>query len=252
MHDAFVGALVGWVRENARPGLPEDDDALFGPLNNACQLARVAGLPRRPPRATRPSPSAAAGPTGCPSPASSTRRRSSPASGRTTGSSRRRSSARSITVQSFRPRRRPSRWPTACPTAWRRRCGPPTSAGRLRLSADLDFGCVWVNAHIPLVAEMPHGGFKMSGHGKDLSAYSRRGVHPGQARDVGDGRDDPGRRDGQRPRRDDDAPAICLRGLRKDVRRRDGGRRDRPRHRRTASSSRCSARPAPARPRCCG
>ena len=42
----------------------------------------------------------------------------------------------------------------------------------MRLSADLEFGCVWVNAHIPLVAEMPHGGFKMSGYGKDLSAYS--------------------------------------------------------------------------------
>ena len=50
-HDAFVEKLVGWVRENARPGLPEDDDALFGPLNNASQLARVAGLPRDPPRA---------------------------------------------------------------------------------------------------------------------------------------------------------------------------------------------------------
>ena len=35
----------------------------------------------------------------------------------------------------------------------------------------LDFGCVWINTHIPLVAEMPHGGFKQSGYGKDLSAY---------------------------------------------------------------------------------
>jgi betaine-aldehyde dehydrogenase len=41
----------------------------------------------------------------------------------------------------------------------------------LRLSAALDFGCVWINTHIPLVAEMPHGGFKSSGHGKDLSVY---------------------------------------------------------------------------------
>jgi betaine-aldehyde dehydrogenase len=41
-----------------------------------------------------------------------------------------------------------------------------------RMSARLDFGCVWVNTHIPLVAEMPHGGFKHSGYGKDLSAYS--------------------------------------------------------------------------------
>jgi len=41
----------------------------------------------------------------------------------------------------------------------------------LRVSARLDFGCVWINTHIPLVAEMPHGGFKHSGYGKDLSMY---------------------------------------------------------------------------------
>ncbi len=40
-----------------------------------------------------------------------------------------------------------------------------------RMAAQLDFGCVWINAHIPLVAEMPHGGFKHSGYGKDLSLY---------------------------------------------------------------------------------
>jgi betaine-aldehyde dehydrogenase len=41
----------------------------------------------------------------------------------------------------------------------------------MRVSRDLDFGCVWINTHIPLVAEMPHGGFKRSGYGKDLSLY---------------------------------------------------------------------------------
>jgi len=41
----------------------------------------------------------------------------------------------------------------------------------MRLSRALDFGCVWINTHIPLVAEMPHGGFKHSGYGKDLSLY---------------------------------------------------------------------------------
>lgn len=40
-----------------------------------------------------------------------------------------------------------------------------------RMAARLDFGCVWINTHIPLVAEMPHGGFKHSGYGKDLSMY---------------------------------------------------------------------------------
>ncbi|WP_206789645.1 aminobutyraldehyde dehydrogenase [Amycolatopsis sp. MtRt-6] len=42
----------------------------------------------------------------------------------------------------------------------------------MRLARRLDFGCVWINTHIPIVAEMPHGGFKHSGYGKDLSAYS--------------------------------------------------------------------------------
>ncbi|EGT0641096.1 gamma-aminobutyraldehyde dehydrogenase [Citrobacter werkmanii] len=41
-----------------------------------------------------------------------------------------------------------------------------------RFSIDLDFGTVWINSHIPLCAEMPHGGFKKSGYGKDLSSYS--------------------------------------------------------------------------------
>ncbi|MFD1052163.1 aldehyde dehydrogenase family protein, partial [Kibdelosporangium lantanae] len=41
----------------------------------------------------------------------------------------------------------------------------------LRAANQLDYGCVWINTHIPLVAEMPHGGFKRSGYGKDLSMY---------------------------------------------------------------------------------
>jgi len=42
----------------------------------------------------------------------------------------------------------------------------------MRVSKALRFGCVWVNDHIPIVAEMPHGGYKQSGYGKDLSMYS--------------------------------------------------------------------------------
>lgn len=42
----------------------------------------------------------------------------------------------------------------------------------MRAAKALDFGCVWVNDHMPLVSEMPHGGFKQSGYGKDLSMYS--------------------------------------------------------------------------------
>ena len=42
----------------------------------------------------------------------------------------------------------------------------------MRMARRLQYGCVWVNTHIPLTPEMPHGGYKQSGHGKDMSVYS--------------------------------------------------------------------------------
>lgn len=42
----------------------------------------------------------------------------------------------------------------------------------MRMSSALQFGCVWVNDHIPIVSEMPHGGFKQSGYGNDMSIYA--------------------------------------------------------------------------------
>jgi acyl-CoA reductase-like NAD-dependent aldehyde dehydrogenase len=52
-------------------------------------------------------------------------------------------------------------------SVWTRDVGVAMQAIR-----QLDFGCVWVNDHLPFVSEMPHGGFKESGYGKDLSTYS--------------------------------------------------------------------------------
>jgi acyl-CoA reductase-like NAD-dependent aldehyde dehydrogenase len=42
----------------------------------------------------------------------------------------------------------------------------------MRMAKDLEFGTVWINDHIPIVSELPHGGFKQSGYGKDMSIYA--------------------------------------------------------------------------------
>ena len=166
VHDDFVAALTDQAKGTV-VGPPDDEDALYGPLNNANQLRWVSGMvdrdarPRRrghrgPPggrtrlllRADRrvgPAPGRRDGPDGDLRPgdhrAAVHRRGRGAALGQ-----RRRVRARVLGVDA-RPRARHAH------------------------GQGLDFGCVWINTHIPLVAEMPHGGFKHSGYGKDLSMY---------------------------------------------------------------------------------
>jgi betaine-aldehyde dehydrogenase len=77
-----------------------------------------------------------------------------------------------ITVQSFSDEDEALRWANGTEYGLASSVWTSNHKRALRVSRALDFGCVWINCHIPLVAEMPHGGFKHSGHGKDLSQYS--------------------------------------------------------------------------------
>ncbi|HEX9032250.1 MAG TPA: gamma-aminobutyraldehyde dehydrogenase [Streptosporangiaceae bacterium] len=165
VHDDFVDALVEQAKGQVTGG--PDVEADFGPLNNARQLDRVAGfISRLPDHANVLTGGQRAGSRGFffePSVVSGLRQDDEIIQNEVFGPV--------ITVQRFTDEAQALAWANGTEYGLASSVWTSDHGRAMRMARALDFGCVWINTHIPLVAEMPHGGFKSSGYGKDLSMY---------------------------------------------------------------------------------